>query len=79
LSSDGCSRERHWAAAGGALCFFGIIHSARLDGSAYALWQLHGIERSVGIQFCAAYFVLAAALLLLSLQRLPRPAPARQA
>src|SRR5580693_8909732 len=58
-----------YLAAGGTLCFFGIIHSARLDGGAYALWHLHGIERSVGIQFCAAYFVLAAAFLLLSLQK----------
>ena len=61
-----------YLAAGGTLCIFGIIHSARLDGGAYALWHLHGIERSVGIQFCAAYFVLAAALLLLSLQRRQR-------
>jgi AGZA family xanthine/uracil permease-like MFS transporter len=58
---------------GGALCFFGIIHSVRLDGSAYALWQLHGIARHVAAQFCAAYFVLAAALLLLSLQRSQDP------
>jgi AGZA family xanthine/uracil permease-like MFS transporter len=61
-----------YLAAGGVLCFVGIIHSARLDGGAYALWHLHGIERSVGNQFCAAYFVLAAALLLLSLQHRPR-------
>ena len=58
-----------YVAAGGVLCFFGIIHSARLDGGAYALWQLQGIERSVGIQFCTAYFLLAGALWLLSLQR----------
>jgi adenine/guanine/hypoxanthine permease len=54
--------------AGGALSFFGIIHSVRVDGSAYVLWQLHGTPRDVAIQFCAAYFVLAAAFLLLSLQ-----------
>jgi hypothetical protein len=53
---------------GGALCFFGIIHSVRLDGSAYVLWQLSGGARTVAVQFCAAYFLLAAALLLLSLQ-----------
>jgi adenine/guanine/hypoxanthine permease len=56
---------------GGALCFFGIIHSARLDGSVYALWQLHGMARDVATQFCVAYFVLAGAFLLLSLQRKP--------
>jgi AGZA family xanthine/uracil permease-like MFS transporter len=55
--------------AGGVLSFFGIIHSVRVDGSAYALWQLHGTARDVAIQFCAAYFVLAAAFLLLSLQK----------
>jgi adenine/guanine/hypoxanthine permease len=56
----------------GVLCAFGIIHSVRIDGSAYAVWQLQGMERSVATQFCVAYFVFAAALLLLSLQR-PRP------
>jgi AGZA family xanthine/uracil permease-like MFS transporter len=60
-----------YLAAGGTLSFFGIVHSVRLDGSAYALWQLHGIARNVAVQFCAAYFVLAAALLLLSLQNRP--------
>ncbi len=54
---------------GGALCFFGIIHSVRLDGSAYVLLQLSGVARDVAVQFCASYFVLAVALLLLSLQR----------
>jgi AGZA family xanthine/uracil permease-like MFS transporter len=58
-----------YLSAGGALCFFGIIHSVRLDGSAYVLPQLDGIARHVAIQFCAAYFVLAGVLLLLSLQR----------
>jgi adenine/guanine/hypoxanthine permease len=58
-----------YVAAGGILCFFGIIHSVRLDGSAYLLWQLQGIAQSVAAQFCAGYFVLAGALLLLSLQR----------
>ncbi len=55
--------------AAGALACFGIIHSVRLDGSAYALWQLEGTDRLVATQFCLAYFILAAALLLLSLQR----------
>jgi AGZA family xanthine/uracil permease-like MFS transporter len=55
--------------AAGALAYFGIIHSVRADGSAYALWQLEGTARAVATQFCVAYFALAAALLLLSLQR----------
>jgi AGZA family xanthine/uracil permease-like MFS transporter len=55
--------------AGGILSCFGIIHSVRGDGSAYALWQLDGMARTVAAQFCSAYFVLAAALLLLSLRR----------
>jgi adenine/guanine/hypoxanthine permease len=59
---------------GGALCFFGIIHSVRPDGSAYVLLQLDGTARNVATQFCAAYFVLAGVLLLLSLQQ-PRSAP----
>jgi AGZA family xanthine/uracil permease-like MFS transporter len=58
-----------YLAAGGALCFFVIIHSVRLDGSSYVLLSLSGIARNVAIQFCAAYFVLAAVLLILSLQR----------
>jgi hypothetical protein len=45
------------------------MHSVRLDGSAYMLWQLEGIARTVANQFCVAYFALAAALLLLSWQR----------
>jgi AGZA family xanthine/uracil permease-like MFS transporter len=60
-----------YLAAGGLLCFFGIIHSVRLDGSVYALWQLDGMARVVATQFCIAYCVLAAALLLLSLLRRP--------
>jgi AGZA family xanthine/uracil permease-like MFS transporter len=55
-----------YLAAGGVLCGFGIIHSVRADGSAYAIWQLQGMARSVANQFCIAYFVLAAALLLLA-------------
>jgi adenine/guanine/hypoxanthine permease len=58
-----------YLAVGGVLCFFGIIHSVRLDGSAYALTSLSGTSRDIAVQFCAAYFVLAAALLMLSLQR----------
>ncbi|HTB87986.1 MAG TPA: hypothetical protein VK743_08545 [Steroidobacteraceae bacterium] len=58
-----------YLSVGGVLSFFGIIHSVRLDGSAYLLPQLDGIARDVAIQFCAAYFVLAGVLVLLSLQR----------
>jgi adenine/guanine/hypoxanthine permease len=58
-----------YLAAGGALCFFGIIHSVRLDGSTYILTNLSGMAHDIALQFCAAYFVLAAALLILSLQR----------
>jgi AGZA family xanthine/uracil permease-like MFS transporter len=58
-----------YLAAGGVLCCFGIIHSVRADGSAYMLWQLDGIAQSVAAQFCIAYFILAGALLLLSLRR----------
>jgi AGZA family xanthine/uracil permease-like MFS transporter len=58
-----------YLAVGGGLCFFGVIHSARLDGSAYFLPNLSGLPRDIATQFCAAYFVLAAALLALSLQR----------
>ena len=55
--------------AGCTLSIFGIIHSVRADGSAYLGWQLSGTERITCIQICASYLVLAAALLLLSLQR----------
>jgi AGZA family xanthine/uracil permease-like MFS transporter len=58
-----------YLAAAGILCFFGIVHSVRLDGSAYVLAQLDGNARNAAIQFCAAYFVLAGVLMLLSLQR----------
>jgi len=40
--------------------------------------HLDGIAHNVAIQFCAAYFVLAGVLLLLSLQR-PRAAPINNA
>ncbi len=63
--------------AGGCLCAFGIIHSVKADGSVYLPWRLHGMEQATATQFCAAYFVLAAALILLSLGRPPaRPPPA---
>jgi adenine/guanine/hypoxanthine permease len=58
-----------YLAAAGGLTGFGIIHSARADGGAYAIWQLQGTARLVSTQFCLAYLTLAAALLLLSWQR----------
>jgi AGZA family xanthine/uracil permease-like MFS transporter len=58
--------------AGGVLCAFGIVHSVRLDGSVYALWQLRGSEWPVAAALCAAYFAFAAALGLLSLRRSSR-------
>jgi adenine/guanine/hypoxanthine permease len=54
---------------GGTLCFFGIMHSVRLDGSAYVLPLLAGAERNAALQYCAAYFVLAGVFVLLSLQQ----------
>jgi len=56
-------------AAGAILCFFGIIHSVRADGSAYVPWQLAGPQREAGLRFCGAYLLLALLLLLLSLRR----------
>jgi AGZA family xanthine/uracil permease-like MFS transporter len=61
-----------YLAAAALLCCFGIIHSVRPDGSTYVLWHLHGVGRLIAMQFCVAYLVLAAALLLLSLQRAGR-------
>lgn len=58
-----------YLSAGGVLCLFGIIHSVRLDGSAYLISSLGGTARDIAVQFCAAYFVLAAALWVLSLLR----------
>jgi adenine/guanine/hypoxanthine permease len=53
---------------GGAavLCAFGIIHSVRLDGSAYLPWRLTGPDRERMVQLTLAYAVLALALLSLS-------------
>lgn len=58
-----------YLAVGGLLSLFGVIHSVRADGSVYGVWELTGMERNVAVQFCAAYFVLAAALMALSLRR----------
>ncbi len=56
---------------GAGLCAFGIIHSVDADGGAYLLWELQGPPRTAALQFCAAYVMLAAALLALSFQRRP--------
>jgi hypothetical protein len=50
-------------AAAATLCGFGIIHSVRLDGSSYAVWQLGGVERERAMQLCLAYATLAAVLI----------------
>ncbi|MDX2110162.1 MAG: hypothetical protein SFY80_07980 [Verrucomicrobiota bacterium] len=60
-----------YLAIGGALSFFGIIHSVRPDGGLHALWQLHGMEFSLSSQFTLAYFASALVCIILSLQ--PRP------
>ena len=60
-----------YLAAGAGLCCFGIIHSARADGSMYLPWHLEGTARLVQMQFSLAYLALATALLLLSLRRHP--------
>lgn len=72
------SRMRNAAAflaVGSVLCYFGIIHSVRADGSMYALWQLSGVSHAVAIQFCTAYAGLAATLWLLSTFLAGKPKP----
>jgi adenine/guanine/hypoxanthine permease len=56
-------RAAAFLAAAAIFCGFGIIHSVRLDGSAYAVWQLSGVERERGVQLCLAYTTLAALLI----------------
>ena len=56
-------------AAGAALTFFGIIHSVDPIGTIYLPWTLAAGARALVWQFTAAYLVLAALLLLLSLLR----------
>jgi adenine/guanine/hypoxanthine permease len=41
-----------------AFSFFGIVHSARADGSMYLPWDLDGAAREVAYQFTLAYLVL---------------------
>ena len=49
-----------------ALSFFGIIHSARLDGSMYLPWNVGEPGRQVPYQFTLAYVALALVFTLLS-------------
>ncbi len=53
---------------GAALTLFGIIHSVDPNGSIYLPWTLDAGAQGMVWQFTAAYVVLAATLLLLSLQ-----------
>jgi AGZA family xanthine/uracil permease-like MFS transporter len=53
---------------GAALTLFGIIHSVDPNASVYLPWTLDAGARNLVWQFTAAYVVLAAVLLLLSLQ-----------
>ncbi len=60
-----------------AFTFFGVIHSASPDGNMYLPWRLaEPLQRAVAYQFTAGYAVLAVLLLLLSLSRESREAPA---
>jgi adenine/guanine/hypoxanthine permease len=49
------------------LTFFGIIHSATLDGNMYLPWRLAAGDARIPYQFTAAYVVLAVMLFALSL------------
>lgn len=65
-------------AAGACLSCFGIIHSVRLDGSAYAIWHLGGAEREFAVQLALGYAALAAAFMVLAWRqkRIARPCEA---
>ena len=54
---------------GAALTLFGLIHSVDPAGGVYLPWLLQADARALVWQFAGAYLVLAAVLLLLSLQR----------
>jgi AGZA family xanthine/uracil permease-like MFS transporter len=56
--------------------FFGVIHSASVDGNIYLPWTLaDGLQRAVPYQFALAYAVFAVMLLLLSLSRESKEPP----
>ncbi len=57
--------------------FFGVVHSASPDGNMYLPWTLQQpLQRALAYQFTAAYAALALLVLLLSLSRTSREAPA---
>jgi AGZA family xanthine/uracil permease-like MFS transporter len=58
---------------GAVLTAFGIIHSVDPNASIYLPWTLEAAPRAMALQLGAAYVVLAALLLLLSLQRRVAP------
>lgn len=67
-------RPRHAAGAlllAAGLTLVGVIHSVDPRGGIYLPWALEGLRATIAWQFAAAYAVLAALLLLLSLQRAP--------
>jgi len=51
------------------LTFFGVIHSATVDGAMYLPWLLEDIPKKIPYQFSLAYIVLAVMLLLLALTK----------
>lgn len=51
------------------LTFFGVIHSATVDGRIYLPWKLEAFARAVPYQFAIGYLAMAGLLLLLSLTR----------
>jgi AGZA family xanthine/uracil permease-like MFS transporter len=53
---------------GAGLACFGVIHSVTLSGAIYLPWRLPVVERGMVWQFAGAYAVLAAVMVLLSLQ-----------
>jgi len=56
--------------------FFGVIHSASLDGNMYLPWRLVApLQRAVPYQFGLAYLVLAAMLVLFSISRESKEPP----
>ena len=48
-----------------ALTFFGVIHSATMDGVMYLPWALPAGARRIPYQFALAYLVLAGVVMLL--------------
>jgi AGZA family xanthine/uracil permease-like MFS transporter len=52
-----------------AMTFFGVIHSASIDGVMYLPWTLAPALRQIPYQFALGYVVLAAGLLLLGMTK----------